>query len=218
MDLEIIFCDQHLLVVNKAAGISTQLHDYHDSLEAQCKIWVKQKFLKPGNVFLEAVHRLDRSVSGLVLFARNSKALKRLQEAQREGLFTKCYLAVIEGEIGNGGILEHYLRHGSHKAILCSSEERGAKFCRLKYRALKKVERYTLLEILLETGRYHQIRAQLSALGYPIVGDQKYGSYAKSHLLLHHYRFQITHPVTNRQMHWVAPYPSYWPSHFTDSP
>lgn len=219
-DPEVIFYDNHLLVLNKPAGMLTQPNESSaPSLEAYGKAWLKNRFNKPGNVFCGAVHRIDRPVSGLVLFARTSKALSRLQAAQREGLFQKRYLAIIEGEIEHDEQeLEHYLFHDDFHARVVDSQVPGAKRSLLKYRALKKADGYTLLSILLETGRYHQIRAQFSASGYPIVGDRKYGSQASfDTIALHHYQLQAPHPITQAPCQWAADLPDHWASFFAKS-
>lgn len=213
----VVFCDNHLLVLNKPAGMLTQPNGSGDSsLEAFGKAWLKDRFNKPGNVFCQAVHRIDRPVSGIVLFARTSKALSRLQAAQRDGLMQKRYLALVEGELQEDeNELEHYLIHDDYHARLGSPEEEGAKRSLLKYRALKKKDGYTLLSILLKTGRYHQIRAQLSAIGHPIVGDRKYGSKtAFESITLHHLLLQAPHPVSAVICHWDAGFPDHWTSLF----
>ncbi len=189
--MQIFFEDNHLLIVNKPAGVLTQPSGtLQDSLEAQCKQWVKEKLNKPGAVFLETVHRLDKPVSGIVLFARTSKALTRLNESMRGKLFLKKYCALVEGQIvPKEGILTNYLIHDDFHATIVSAQTPGAKICTLKYRTLKNSDGLSLIEIVLETGRYHQIRAQLSAAKYPVVGDTKYGSLkilGQNIIALHH--------------------------------
>lgn len=215
MQPEVLFCDNHLLVLNKPAGLLTQPnHTTDPSLEQWGKVWVKEKFSKPGNVFLHAVHRIDRSVSGIVLFARSSKALSRLHAAQREGLLRKSYLALVEGSPPQEeGSLEHYLVHDSFRAKVTSPGNLEGKKCILKYRALKKTRGYTLLSLLLLSGRYHQIRAQLGAIGCPILGDQKYGSNSPFDMLtLHHGHLAIPHPITQEILFWETPPPAHWPA------
>ena len=138
--LKPIYCDNHLLVLNKPAGIATQ-PDFHEAARA----WVKENFAKPGNVFLEPIHRLDRPASGIVLFARTSKALTRLNEAMRERKLCKIYLAKVEGQVSEEGVLEHYLVHGDFRAFVDPNGKKAV----LRYRRLKSTERYSLVEIEL---------------------------------------------------------------------
>ncbi len=198
--MRIIYCDNHLLVVSKPAGLSTQPHDGEDSLSDRAKAWIKKEFQKPGSVFLEPIHRLDKPVSGLVLFARTSKALSRLQEMMRQHQIEKTYYAWIEGELPEPeGTLEHLLIHGDHRAHVHPE----GKLARLHYRQIAQGNGKTQLEIILETGRYHQIRAQFSAIGYPIVGDVKYGAKAPGKIALHHGRLRFCHPVTKENLEFV---------------
>lgn len=201
--MKIIYVDNHQLVVNKPAGILTQPSGTdQDSLEAQAKQWIKEEFKKPGNVFLEAVHRIDKPVSGIVLFARTSKALPRLQQAIREKQSKKTYLAKVQGVMQNSkGTLQHYMIHGDHQAEIVSKEHPQAKLAILHYEVKSSDEKQSLLEITLETGRYHQIRVQLAEIGHPIVGDTRYGSsmsFTEGAIALHHYRLQIPHPISGK--------------------
>lgn len=203
--MDIIYEDNHLLVVNKPAGLLTQPSGTdQDSLEQQAKQYIKEQYQKPGNVFLEAVHRLDKPVSGLVVFARTSKALSRLQAAMRAKKYTKIYTALVEGEIKNAeGVLEHYLIHDDFKATVAAKGNPEAKLARLHYKVLKFDKGNSLLEIELDTGRYHQIRAQLATIGHPIVGDAKYGSkkqFFADTIALHHKSIAFPHPVTGVQL------------------
>ena len=162
-----IYCDNHLLVLEKPAGIATQ-PDFHEA----AKGWVKEAFSKPGNVFLEPIHRLDRPASGIVVFARTSKALSRLNEAMRQKKMKKFYIAKVEGEVEEEGVLEHLLIHGDFRAYV---DPKG-KIALLRFRRIALTKTHSVVEVELETGRYHQIRAQFAAIGHPIVGDGKYGS------------------------------------------
>ncbi|MCH9627669.1 MAG: Ribosomal large subunit pseudouridine synthase C [Chlamydiales bacterium] len=207
MDPEVIFCDNHLLLLNKPAGLLTQPNQTtSSSLEAWGKQYLKKRFEKPGNVFLEAVHRLDRPVSGLVLCARTSKALSRLQQAQRENLFQKEYLALVEGSVSDGEFTD-CLEHGDRRAFVSTK----GKLSRLKFRALKKIRDYTLVQVTLLTGRYHQIRVQFASRGHPILGDHKYGStHASKTLFLHHYAFTFPHPISGETLTYSAALPPSW--------
>lgn len=204
--MEIIFEDNHILVLNKPAGLLTQPSGTdQDSLEAQAKAWIKEKYQKPGNVFLEAVHRLDKPVSGIVIFAKTSKALSRLNLSIRQKDAEKEYLAIVEGCPSEPeGVLEHYLIHDDFQARVAPKNHPEAKASRLHYSVVEKRGDTTLVAVKLETGRYHQIRAQLSAIGCPIVGDKKYGSHKPYEIpgaiALCHHRLRIPHPVTKEMM------------------
>jgi 23S rRNA pseudouridine1911/1915/1917 synthase len=203
---EVIYEDNHLLVLSKPSGMPTQPSGGEVfSLEEWGKEWLKKKYEKKGNVFLEAVHRIDKPVSGLVLFAKSSKGLSRMQETIRAGIFHKTYLALMEGHLeGKEGILEDRLIHDSFRARI--SEE--GKHSQLTYRVVKEHEHTSLLEIKLITGRYHQIRIQFSSRGNPIVGDKKYGSkssYPQEGIALHHFQLETRHPTTGKRLLFVAP-------------
>lgn len=216
--LEILYEDNHQLLVNKPAGILTQPNETADgSLEELVKEWIKITYRKPGKVFLSTIHRLDKPASGLVLLARTSKSLSRLQEAMRRGEIRKKYLALVEAPPKQmSGVLENYLVHDSHHARLAASTEPLAKQARLQYRVIyTQNDGTTLLELILETGRYHQIRSQLGAIDLPILGDEKYGSqvpWAPQQIALHHYHMEWPHPITRKYIICNAPLPSRWPS------
>lgn len=199
--MEVIYVDNHLFAAIKPSGISTQPHEENlESFLDQAKKWIKEKYKKPGNVFLEPVHRLDKPASGIVLFARTSKALSRMQEQMRDKKISKTYIAWIEGSLpSQEGTLEHFLLHGSHRAFVVPSSHEEAKRALLHFRLVRTDGEISLIEISLETGRYHQIRVQLSAVGCPIVGDRKYGSqhaWQKEGIALHHAKMIFIHPVT----------------------
>lgn len=190
----IVYIDNHLLVVKKPAGMATQ-----PDLEELAKAYVKEKFRKPGAVFLQPVHRIDKPVSGLVLFARTSKALSRLQAMMRERKIEKIYHAWVEGKVpSRQGTLVHHLEHGHHRAEISSQGKESV----LDYAVLQQKEGLTLLEIHLHTGRYHQIRAQLAAIGCPVAGDTKYGSRRTwpEGIALQHVEMRLEHPVTKERM------------------
>lgn len=207
--IEVLYEDNHLLAVNKPSGLLTQPSGTEqDSLEAQAKRWLKEKYQKPGNVFLEAVHRIDKPVSGIVLFAKTSKALSRLNESLREKRSEKVYQALVEGiPTPSEATLEHYLTHDDFQASLSTAKDPKAKLARLHYRIIEKRENGTLVEIALETGRYHQIRAQMAAIGCPIVGDTRYGAkkIPGDKICLHHCRLSIPHPTTGEMITILAP-------------
>ncbi len=195
---KVVFCDNHIVVVLKPFGITTQSHTPHEmSAEEWTKNWIKERFHKKGAVFLHAVHRLDKTTEGLVLLARTSKALSRLNACMRERAIRKIYYAIVEGvPKTDEGVLEHELKHGAHRAYL---GKKGAKSAVLHYKVVKRGAFRSLLCIELQTGRYHQIRAQLAAIGHPIVGDRKYGStvdLGEGCIALWHTRLEFVHPVT----------------------
>ena len=202
---QVVFCDNHLLALDKPCGLLCQPSGTaEDSLEAQGRLWLKEEFHKPGNVFLEAAHRIDRAVSGLVLFARTSKALSRLNAAQRTGDWRKTYHAIVAGQpSADTGRLVNWLRHDEHRATVVAPGTPEAREAVLTYRVLRRLPGSALLEIQLETGRYHQIRAQLADAGLPILGDRKYGSRTPwpssppgtEAIALRHVRLELHHPV-----------------------
>lgn len=209
----ILHADNHLLAVNKPAGLLSQ-----DSgtglrnLEDWAREWVRIDKNKTGNVFLNAVHRIDKAVSGVVLFARTSKALSRLNEDIRKRNCKKTYHALVEGTPGTPAAeLIHWLTHEHHRAEVCREGDKGAQRAVLRYRTLRQLGKLTLLEVDLETGRYHQIRAQLAAIGCPVAGDEKYGAgpvSTEKGIALHHAQLEITHPTTREPLAMKAPYPT----------
>jgi 23S rRNA pseudouridine1911/1915/1917 synthase len=163
---------------------------------------VKKEFNKPGNVFLEPIHRLDKPVSGLVLFARTSKALSRLQEEMRERQMEKIYHAWVEdGPKDDHGTLKHHLIHGSHRAEISPNGKEAI----LDYEVIKREKNRTELRIKLHTGRYHQIRAQMAAIGCPVIGDTKYGStqHYPLGIALRATELTFKHPVSGEMIHFV---------------
>lgn len=196
---KVVFEDNHLLAVEKPAGLLTQPSGTEqDSLEDQAKSWLREKYQKKGNIFLHAIHRLDKPVSGIVLFAKTSKALSRLQEEMRERRIQKTYCAEVEGIVAEDKkTLQHYLVHQDFHAKVYETPKKDADLAILTFQVLERRKNTTLLEIQLETGRYHQIRAQLAFIGYPIVGDGKYqGGSASNSINLHHTKLEFLHPIT----------------------
>ena len=204
--ISILYIDNHLLFLDKPAGLLTQPSGTErDSLETQAKAWIKQEFNKPGAVFLEAAHRIDSVACGVVLFARTSKALSRLSSAIRAGKCQKEYRILVEGALpSNEGELRHWLRHDSHFAQVTKPNAPEAKLATLQYKLLKKRhDGLNLVQVILGTGRYHQIRAQFAAIGCPLAGDQKYGSsihWNSDGIALQHYSLTIEHPVTHETL------------------
>ena len=212
--MEIIYEDNHLLVVNKEVGEIVQGDKTGDKpVVEMLKEYLKDKYNKPGNVFCGVVHRIDRPVSGLVIFAKTSKALTRLNEMLRNGEIHKTYHAIVEGKPSSpAGTLTNYLVSDGriNKSFLAEEKNPEAKKAILDYKTLKEYDRYTLLEIDLKTGRKHQIRAQLSALGNPIKGDLKYGAKRSNRdggISLRAARISFTHPVKKEPMCFDCPSP-----------
>ena len=212
---DILYEDNHLLIVNKHCGDLVQPDPSGESaLEDQIKRFIKERDGKPGEVFLGVVHRIDRPVSGAVLFAKTSKALVRLNEMIREGRIRKVYWALTENRPeAESGELRHYiLRDGrTNRSKAFDAPRPEAKEARLKYRMAGAGTRYTLLEVELLTGRHHQIRAQLSKIGCPIRGDLKYGakrSLPGGGISLHSRQVAFDHPVRHEQVEVTAPVPA----------
>jgi len=205
-----------LLAVYKPPGTLAQRDRTGDpSLLEWAKAWVKDHFRKPGNVFLGLVHRLDRPVSGVMLFARTSKAAARLSEQFREHRAKKIYLAVVQGEIEppSGTLKARLSRTGAKTTITKYSDPTG-KEAKLRYRTLDAQQGLSLLEIDLVSGRHHQIRVQLAALGHPICGDQKYGSNQvrrNASVALMARSLTVRHPTRPVDMTFISPIPEDWP-------
>lgn len=202
--LDILFEDNHLLLVNKPAGLLVQGDTTGDeSLVDLAKDYIKKRYNKPGNVFMGLVHRLDRPVSGVVLLARTSKALDRMNQAFREKRIKKTYWAVVESlPEKDRGHLVHWLSKDTSRNVVHAYQKQrsGSQEAELNYELKGRSGKWFLLEIDLLTGRPHQIRTQLKAIGCPIVGDLKYGSSRKTSngsILLHARRLEFLHPVKN---------------------
>jgi 23S rRNA pseudouridine1911/1915/1917 synthase len=214
MQPEILWEDNHLIIVNKAPGVLVQGDQTRDvPLSEIVKAYIKDTKQKPGEVFLGVVHRIDRPVSGLVIFARTSKALERMNEQFRNKAVQKTYWAVIaKPPEPPEGRLTHFTLKDAEKlrAKIFAKEVTHSKECILDYKVLTHSERYYLLEVKPLTGRYHQIRAQLSHIGCPIKGDVKYG-YPRTNdngsIHLHARAVDFIHPVTKLPMHVEAPVP-----------
>lgn len=213
-NLQVLFEDNHIIIVNKRAGDIVQGDKTQDKpLSEVVKEYIKEKYNKPGNVYLGVVHRLDRPTSGIVIFARTSKALERLNKMLREKTIQKTYWAIVKNPPKkSSGTLINYLKKNpkNNKSTVFRKETEGSKKAVLHYQVIKKLDNYSLLEIDLETGRHHQIRAQLSAIGSWIKGDLKYGA-ARSNkdgsIHLHARKIEFTHPVSKEQIKVEAPLP-----------
>lgn len=213
--MTILYEDNHIIAVNKTCHELVQGDKTGDSsLIDEVKAYIKEKYSKPGAVFLGLPHRLDRPTSGVVLFARTSKALARLNEMFRSHeKVKKTYWAIVcQPPKAARGRLENYLlrREKQNKSFVVAPDVKDAKLAVLDYMTLAHSERYTLLEVNLLTGRHHQIRCQLAAMGCPIKGDLKYGaprSNPDGGISLHARSIAFSHPVTHEQIEIVAPVP-----------
>ena len=213
-NLQVLYEDNHLLVVNKRPGDIVQGDQTGDTpLSEVAKEYMKMKYHKPGNVFLGVVHRLDRPTSGALAFARTSKALSRMNALFKEKEVRKTYWALVSSPPpSESGRLVHWLQRNPKQNKSYAHEQDGTnrKKAALKYRVLKSLDRYYLLEIELETGRHHQIRAQLEVIGCPIKGDLKYGfprSNPDGSIHLHARKLEFLHPVKKTHVIITAPPP-----------
>lgn len=213
--MEVVYEDNHIIIVNKAVGEVVQGDKTGDTpLSDIVRQWLKEKYSKPGNVFVGVAHRLDRPVAGLVIFAKTSKALERLNRMFREGEIHKTYWA-ISGGIPDpaAGELHHYIKsiERNNKSYAYTQPRPDAKEARLRYRLLARSERYSLIEVELLTGRKHQIRVQLSSIGCTIKGDLKYGaprSNPDGGISLLARRVEFIHPVSKQPICVEAPLPT----------
>jgi 23S rRNA pseudouridine1911/1915/1917 synthase len=214
--IRVLYEDNHLLAVYKPAGILVQGDRTGDpSLLEWARAWVKDRYRKPGNVFLGLVHRLDRPVSGVMLFARTSKAAARLSEQFREHRARKIYLAVIPGEMKpRSGTLKARLSRAGTRTQVTTSQDLLAKEAELGYRTIDAQQGFSLLEIDLISGRHHQIRVQLAAMGHPICGDQKYSLRRVrkgAPIALMARTLTVRHPTRPMDITFVSPVPDDWP-------
>lgn len=200
--MEVLYEDNHLIAVNKSNSDLVQGDRTGDvSLDQQIKQWLKEKYDKPGNVYLGVIHRLDRPVSGVVLFAKTSKALSRMNQIFKEKQVEKTYWAIVKNcPDPTEGSLRHYMVRNpqKNKSFSYDQPRKDSKEAILSYRLIASSDRYHLLEVTLETGRHHQIRSQLSRIGSPIKGDLKYGfdrSNKDGGISLHARKISFVHPV-----------------------
>lgn len=213
--MQVLYEDNHIIVVYKESGEIVQGDKTGDKpLSETIKAWIKEKYAKPGNVFLGVVHRLDRPVSGLVVFAKTSKALSRLNDMFRKGEVKKTYWAMVQTPPAEPeGTLTNWLvrNEKQNKSYAYDHEVPNAKKAILKYKTVGQTEHYTLLEVNLLTGRHHQIRCQLSAIGCPIKGDLKYGarrSNPDGSISLLSRTVEFMHPVSKENISVVSPLPT----------
>ena len=213
----ILYLDSHLIAVCKPAGMLTQADDSGDeSLMDQVKAWIKTEFNKPGNVFLGLIHRLDRNVSGVLLFARTSKGASRLSEQFRDKTTEKFYRAIVEGhpEQEQASLYHHLIKDITLESTVFPLPGKDTQHAELEYKTLKNYASTRLLEIKLHTGRFHQIRAQLAFIGHPILGDKKYGAkmpLPERQIALYAHRLIFKHPISKEKVCIESPPPPFWP-------
>lgn len=213
-NLQVLYEDNHLIAINKRPGDIVQGDKTGDMpLSEVVKLYIKKKYDKPGNVYLGVAHRLDRPTSGIVIFAKTSKALPRLNKLFAEKKTVKTYWAIVKNTpTSDRDTLVHWLKRNpkQNKSYAFNEEVAGSKNAILEYRLLQKLDNYFLLEIDLKTGRHHQIRAQLSAIGCPIKGDLKYGfdrSNKEASIHLHARSLSFIHPIKKELLALTAPPP-----------
>ena len=212
--MTVVYEDNHIIIVNKTPSEIVQADKTGDlPLSETVKLYLKEKYQKPGNVFLGVAHRLDRPVSGLVVFAKTSKALARLNEMFRAGEVRKTYWAIVKNKPHDDEAdLTHFLvrNEAQNKSYAFDHEVKDSKKAVLHYKVLRHSDNYHLLEVDLKTGRHHQIRCQLAKIGCPIKGDLKYGfqrSNPDGSISLHARRIRFVHPVSKKSIDVTAPVP-----------
>ena len=214
--LEVLFEDNHLLVIVKPAGLPTMgVAEGTPSAVTLARRYLKQEYDKPGNVYVGVVSRLDALVSGVLVLARTSKAAARLSEQFRESQPEKTYWAAVEGvpDPPEDSLMQWVLKDERQRCMtVVKPHARGAQRARLSYRTLRQLSVGALVEVMLQTGRKHQIRLQLAEIGCPILGDKKYGSRAAfpAGIALHARRLAIEHPTKKTRLEFVAPLPAAW--------
>lgn len=210
--VNVIFEDNHILVVEKPINVPVQEDSSKDKdLLNMLKEYLKEKYYKPGNVYLGLIHRLDRPVGGIMVFAKTSKAASRLSNQIRENKFNKIYLAVVENKIDESGELEDYLLKDSKKNIV--KVDSSGKLSKLSYKRIGYKDNLSLVQIQLETGRSHQIRVQFSNNGNPLFGDQKYNKNSKvgEQVALFAKRIEFYHPITKELVSFELDIPNRYP-------
>jgi len=209
---DVLYEDNHFIAINKLAGVLVQGDISGDeALSESLAIYLKDKYNKAGNAFVGVIHRLDRPVSGLVLFAKTSKGLSRMNEIFRERHITKVYQCLVEGRVNSiDGKLESYLRKdgSKNKSFPSKKMKNGYKKAILKYKVIQHLDHYSWLKITPETGRHHQIRVQLAEMGHIIKGDLKYGakrSNGDASICLHSFSLKFIHPINKEEIEIIAP-------------
>ncbi len=200
-NLNILYEDNHIIVVIKPYNILSQSDNTNDlDMLTIIKNYIKEKYNKPGNVYLGLVHRLDRPTGGIMVFAKTSKAASRLSKQIKDDKFTKKYLAVVHGTFTKKeGTLENYIKKTEDNSSIITTKEEG-KYAKLDYKVLKEKDNLSTLDITLYTGRHHQIRVQFSNINHPLYGDQRYGKQDRKQLALFAYHLEFYHPITKEKL------------------
>ena len=212
--INIIYEDNHLLVVEKPVNMPVCEDESGDmDLLNLLKLYIKKKYNKPGNVYLGLVHRLDRPVGGIMVFAKTSKAASRLSEQVREHKLEKCYYAVLEGNIKKHDVLVDYLIKDKKKNISFVTNSSKGKYAKLSYKKVGDKNGFSFVDIELDTGRSHQIRVQFSSRGFPLVGDAKYNLHSdnKINVALFAYKLSFYHPVSKEKLVFELKKPEKYP-------
>lgn len=205
--MQVIYEDNHIIVVVKPPNVLTQADNTGDDcLLEQVREYIRTKYNKPGNVYVGLLHRLDRPVGGLLVFAKTSKAASRLSDDIRNNNIDRKYMAVVHGKTPKQNVVESYLLKDTKTNMVKSynKEVKGSKKAKLSYETLEFKNDMSLVEITLYTGRSHQIRVQMSSSGYPIYGDMRYGKQEKGNIALFCYKLTITHPTKKEKMEFVC--------------
>ena len=200
--LNVLYEDNHIIVVVKPINVLSQSDITHDSdMLTLIKAYLKEKYHKPGNVYLGLVHRLDRVVGGVMVFAKTSKAASRLSESIRKGEFHKEYIAICHGKVKDSDTFIDYLKKESDYCTIVSNEKDG-KLSELSYELVdyNKEKNTSLIRVLLKTGRHHQIRVQFASRNHPLVGDNRYGVDKEKEIGLFAYKLSIIHPISKKEM------------------
>lgn len=206
--LEILYEDNHIIIVVKPVNILSQSDNTGDiDMLTLVKEYVKEKYNKPGDVYIGLVHRLDRPTGGIMVFARTSKAAERLSKGIQDKTFKKTYLAVIPNLTQEEGTFTDYIKKEENGNSIITTKEDG-KYAELSFETLKQKDNLSLVKINLLTGRHHQIRVQFASRGYPLYGDQRYGKQDKKQLALFAYKLEFIHPTTKEVMTFER-YPDY---------
>ena len=216
MNLEILYEDNHLIVARKPVGILSQEDITGDiDMLTLLKQYLKDKYQKPGNVYLGLVHRLDRMTGGVMVFARTSKAASRLNEQIKAGEFIKKYYAITNGIVPSEGVFTDYLIKDEKEVKSYVGNKNNGKLASLSYKLVKTIDNTSLVNIKLETGRHHQIRVQFSHRGYPLLGDSLYGDNHKVDLCLFAYHLEFNHPTKNEHLEFnILPNEKIWSKYF----
>jgi RluA family pseudouridine synthase len=221
MKLNVLYLDNHLLVVNKNPGILVQKDKTGDiDVLTLARSFLKNKFQKPGNVYIGLVHRLDRPVSGVMALARTTKAASRLSAQFRNNTARKKYMALVEGNCSGHGSCADYILKENQKVRIVDSSHPKALYAELSWKSAARMNNLSLIEVTLKTGRPHQIRVQMANMGFPVQGDFRYGAKSEfdgKNIALHCYYLGLEHPVNKEIMSWTAGPPPTWSGKFENA-